>query len=240
MTKVFERKIQISDVVKWEVNPRYCRGAIEIDNSNGDTDITVNCGDCYASGSAITPADPGVKGVTTVTIEKEGASTADKTLIIGGVTFTAKASPSTSEGSTEYATDATAEEIAVIVAAKGLDGFDVAADGAAVVYTQSVAGTGTAPTVGAGNDTTITATATQTAEGKAATEGDEGDVDFIALENKTIWAGDKLTVLGLVRGPAMVDIGNVNAGDAAALETRLATLGILNITTSANTVYQET
>ena len=244
MPKVFQRKNEISDVVKWEANPRYCRDSIEIDNESGASDIEVKVGECYVKSTKtkITQSDPGVKGVTVVSIAKSEDSTADKTLIIGGVTFTAKAAPSTASGTTEYALDATAAKIAEIVAAKGLTNFDVVADGANVVYTQAVAGTGSAPTVGSGNDTTITAEvdSEKSIEGEAATAGSESSADFIVLENKTIYAGTKMTVLGLVRGPALVDVKNIVNGDESGILTALANMNIVAMKPSPQSVYQET
>lgn len=110
--------------------------------------------------------------IYTLTITREnGSSTADKTFIVGGQTFTAKASPSTSAGTTEYALDATAAQIATIIAAKGLTNYTVTASGANVIFTQTTAGTGSAVTVGDGNDTNVTGTIVTTQEAQEAVTG---------------------------------------------------------------------
>lgn len=93
-----------------------------------------------------------------VTIAKSGDCTANDTLVIGGVTFTAKAEPSTSSGTTEFALDATAAEIAEIVKNKGLSNYTLTFSGAVVTYTQTTAGTGDAVTIGTGTGTKATAT----------------------------------------------------------------------------------
>lgn len=102
-----------------------------------------------------------------VTIAKSGDCTANDTVVIGGVTFTAKASPSTSEGTAEFALDATAAEIAAIVKAKGLSNYTLTNDGAVVTYTQTVAGTGDAVTIGTGTGTKATATVVKYQDYKA-------------------------------------------------------------------------
>ena len=238
MQRIFERKNEISDVLKWEVDPIYCRDYMEVDNEAGTEDKEFKVGECYqkSTGTKLTGSEAAVPAITTVTIAKSGDSTADATLIIGGVTFTAATTPSADD---EYALDATAEQVAAIVAAKGLDGFNVVADGAKVIYTQSTAGTGTAPTA-SGTDSTITATPAETQAYKAAVDGNEEDIDFVVLENKVVYAGTKMTVLGLMRGPAIVDIKNVLCTDADAMKAQLATKSIITIAPSPMSVYQNT
>ena len=197
-------------------------------------------GECYVK-STVTPltnSEAAVPAITTVTITKTSdASTADTTFIVGGVTFTAAADPS---GDTEYALDATAAQIAAIVAAKGLTNFTVTADGDKVAYKQTVAGTGSAPTVGSGTDTTVSGVAAETQAYKAAVVGNESSIDFIVLENKTVYAGQTMTVLGLERGPAIVDISNVICTDKDAMKAQLLTKNIITIYPGPYAVYQET
>lgn len=107
-----------------------------------------------------------------VTIAKSGDCTANDTVVIGGVTFTAKAEPSTSEGTTEFALDATAAEIAAIVKAKGLSNYTLTNDGAVVTYTQTTAGTGDAVTIGTGTGTKATATVVKYQDYKAGNSTD--------------------------------------------------------------------
>lgn len=96
-----------------------------------------------------------------VTITKSGDATADETLIIGGVTFTAKASPSTDAGTTDFATNATAAEIAAIVQAKGLTNYTITDnENGTLDYVQTTAGTGSAVTIGSGTSNKATATVT--------------------------------------------------------------------------------
>lgn len=239
MPQVFTRKNEISDVLKWEVDNRFSRDQMTVDNTAGAADLEFKVGECYVK-STVTPltnSEAAVPAVTTVTIAKSGDSTADKTFIVGGVTFTAAADPS---GDTEYALDATAAQIAAIVAAKGLTNFTVTSDGDKVIYTQTVAGTGSAPTVGSGDDTTITATAAETQAYKAAVVGNESSIDFIVLENKTVYKGQTMTVLGLMRGPAIVDISNVICTDKDAMKAQLLTKNIITIYPGPYAVYQET
>lgn len=92
-----------------------------------------------------------------VTIKKTGDAAADETIVIGGTTFTAKASPSTASGTTEFSTAATAAEVAAIVQAKGLTNYTVTVAEAVITYTQTTAGTGAAVTIGNGTCENITA-----------------------------------------------------------------------------------
>ena len=93
MPQTFNRKNEISDVVKWETDPRYCRDFMEVDNTDGTDDIEFKVGECYnkETGTILTGSEPATPAVTTITLVKSGDSTADNTLIVGGVTFTAKA-----------------------------------------------------------------------------------------------------------------------------------------------------
>ena len=243
MPQTFTRKNEISDVLKWEVDNRFSRDQMEVDNTAGVTDLKFEVGECYVKSTAtpLTNSEPAVPAITTVTITKsDDASTANNTFIVGGVTFTAKAEPSEAEGTTEYALDATAAEIAAIVAAKGLTNFTVTADGDKVAYKQTVAGTGDAPTVGSGTDTTVTGAAAATQSYKAAVVGNESSIDFIVLENKTVYKGQTMTVLGLMRGPAIVDISNVICTDKDAMTSQLLTKNIITIYPGPYAVYQET
>jgi len=116
------------------------------------------------TGPTTIPAKP---AVYTVTIAKSGNSTNDKTLIIGGVTFTAKTTPATAGNSgadVQYALNATATEIATLVKNKGLTNYTVTVSGNVLTYTQTTAGTGNAVTIGEGTDATITATVAPTQE----------------------------------------------------------------------------
>ena len=116
MPQTFTRKNEISDVLKWEVDNRFSRDQMTVDNSAGVTDLKFEVGECYVKSTVtkLTNSEPAVPAITTVTITKtDDASTANNTFIVGGVTFTAKAEPSEAEGTTEYALDATAAEIAV-------------------------------------------------------------------------------------------------------------------------------
>ena len=88
--------------------------------------------------------------IYTATITKSGNSTASKTITIGGVTITATSS---TPGEDEYATTATAAEIATILAAHEFTGFTVTASDNTVIFTQTVPGTGSKPS-NTGDDTT--------------------------------------------------------------------------------------
>lgn len=109
----------------------------------------------------------GVKpAIYTATITKSGNSTADKKIVLGGVEFTAKASPD--ESGSQYALTATAAELATLIAAKGLSGFTVTASDNKVIYTQSVPGTGSKPASTGTDDTTATISVADTQEYAAA------------------------------------------------------------------------
>ena len=226
MPKVFQLKKRISDVLKNEYNFQFCREGMSV--TAGASDVEVNAGELYEKSSATKyrPAAGAVPAIYTVTLASSGNSTANGTTIVGGVTFTAKAEPSTASGTTEYALDATASEIAAIIAAKGLTNYTVTAAEGVLTYTQTTAGTGSAVTIGSGTDTTVTATVATTQAYAAAVSTNLTDMDCICLESKIIPAGDTQTVLVLVRGPAMYDIDSLEipAADKEDVKEQLLTL----------------
>lgn len=108
-----------------------------------------------------------------VTLKRTGDAAADETVIIGGQTFTAKASPSTASGTAEFALDATVTDIAAIVQAKGLASFTITDNGDGTLeYKQTTAGTGSAVTIGAGTCTKVTASVKTLQEYAAAVSND--------------------------------------------------------------------
>lgn len=115
--------------------------------------------------------------IYTLTVTRGSSSSVENsTFIVGGQTFTAKASPSTDSGTTEYSLNATAEEIATIVADKGIANYTAVSSGANVVFTQTVAGTGSSITMGSGSDTNITGSIVTTQEYQEATSGVDYDI----------------------------------------------------------------
>ncbi|MDO4576385.1 MAG: hypothetical protein Q4D98_14350 [Planctomycetia bacterium] len=240
--KVYHLKKQISDVLKDEYNFQFCREAMSVSASGAEVEVKV--GELYQQSTATKyqPAGDAVPAIFTVTLAKSGASTANNTLIVGGVTFTAKASPSVTPGTTEYALDATASEIAAIVAAKGLANYTVMASGDQLIYEQTTAGTGSAIAVGSGTDATVTGTVAETQAYAQATTGNLSDMDCICLENRVIADGETATVLVLVRGPAMYDVDNleISEGDKESVKAHLKTLWMIATSQPPVTATQTT
>ena len=123
-------------------------------------------------------------------------------------------------------------------------GYDLTFKDDTITFTQSTpSGTETPPTV-TFSAKVATVTSEKTADYAAAGSTIvESDVDFVVLENKVVYAGAKMTVLGLMRGPAIVDINNIICADDTSREevkAQLATKNIITITPSPMAVYQET
>ena len=168
------------------------------------------------------------------------------TITISGTTYTCVAGASTAAGTTEFEPTSTPEEIAAIIVADPLtiSNFAVTRDGAAVLITQTVPGTGTALT--AGDVTVVSATGTATlATVHEYTAASATDFDCILVYPEVIPPGDSRVVTVLSNGPASVDINVVMAANASAntqeaVVKRLDELGIKITTEPAVTAYQET
>lgn len=359
MPQNFNRKNEISDVLKWETDPIFCRDYMEVDNTNGVTDKEFKVGECYqkSTGTKLSESVAAVPAAWTVklsdgwavatpevyTIKIAGEWLADDTITIGSTTFTAKGDPN--HANNQFSAKGTGDVIVQDIKKCGLTVSDyvVSYEGDKIILTQAVAGTGSAPTCTPGGSNTGTGTATvqniqnyapdtltigsttytvvggtnlsaneipagngagvvarlkalsaaqsgyvltfkdntitftqssasatetpptvsfsaktatviteQTASYAAAgSQITASDIDFIVLENKKVFAGLKMTVLGLMRGPAIVDINSVICADEgvdeATLKTarnsvasQLATKNIITITPSQTAVYQET
>lgn len=238
MPRIYNRLNEVSDVIKWECNPIFCRDGMKVDNTAGSSDIVVSTGECYTRSTAtkMTNHADAVPGVWTVKIAKSGDSTADDTIDIAGVTLTAKATPA---GDTQFALDATAAAIATAYAKNTVTNFTVTAAGDTLTFTQSTAGTGLAP-VNTGTDSTVTATVKATQAAVAEVTGGEASFDSICLENRTIPAGQSLLIQVLCRGPALVDVKNIVNGAESTLRTRLAALDIRVAEPSSKNVFQNT
>ena len=243
MPQVFTLKNRISDIVKWEVSPGYCREAMTVTASGSD--VTIEAGTLFVKSTATALVNPkdAVPAIYTVTITRTADSTANDTLIIGGVTFTGKSSPSTASGTTEFALDATAAAVAAIVKAKGLSNYTIVDNGdGTLTYTQTTAGTGDAVTIGTGTGTGIAATVASTQIYAAAVTGNVASLTAIALENMLVPDGETREVLVLVRGPAMYDIDTLrmDATSKTAVQTRLLTLGLVAASEPSVTYTQTT
>lgn len=349
MPREFQRKNEISDLVKWENNPRYTRDYMTVDNTSGLTDKEVRVGECYVKDTATILTDtkaaaPAAWNVNfsdgwsvavpeVYTIKIGGSWTADDTLTIGSTTFTAKASPTTTSASNQFSANGSG---AVIVddikkCELAVSGFTITFDGDTITLTQSTPGTGSAPactlggsnagtgtavltniqnyhaadtvTIGSttytcangeltssqiptgtgaevvarlkalsaacsgfdlsysGNSITFTQssasgtenaptascsanvaalTTTKIQSYAAAVDGNTSSIDFWCCENKVIPAGTKATVLGLVRGPALVDLKNVICENESGMKAQLESKGIVTMIPSPQSVYQET
>lgn len=242
MSKVYHLKKQISDVLKDEYSFKFCREAMVV--AAGVSDVEVKVGELYAKKTATRYVSQSAEkpAIYVVSLSKNGTSTADQTLIVGGVTFTAKASPATTSGTTEYALTATAAEIATIIAAKGLTNYTVTASEGVLTYTQTTPGTGSAVSLGSGTDATVDATLVTTQTYAAATTSNLSSMDCICLENKIIPAGETASVLVLVRGPAMYDVDNLEIpeSDKTAVKTQLLNFWMVAAQQPPVTVTQET
>ena len=121
---------------------------------------------------------PAIPAVYKIKIVKSStASTADDTFIAAGVTMTAKSSAS---GNAQYGLSATASDIATKLAANTITNFTATASSDTVTLTQTTAGTGSAPEIGEGTDTTVSATVTtEQAYVPAITSGDNLKYDLV-------------------------------------------------------------
>lgn len=196
------------------------------------------------TGSSPTVTPTSTSG-TAVKTNTQNYKTAD-TITISGTTYTCKVGASTAAGTTEFEPSATPEEIAAIIVADPLtiSNFTVTRDGAAVLITQTVPGTGSALT--AGDVTVVSATGTATlATVHEYTAASATDFDCILVYPEVIPPGDSRVVTVLSNGPAIVDINVVMAANASAntqeaVVKRLDELGIKITTEPAVTAYQET
>ena len=245
MSQVFNWKRRISDIIKWECSYQYTRGTINVTNS-GTSDLEILPGQLYvaSTGTLFTGASEAIPLQQSITIG--GTFAANDTIVISNTTYTCKAEPSTAEGTTEFGTDATPEEIASIIVADPLtiSGFTVTRDGAAVIITQTVPGTGTALTDSDIVVTSASGTATlATVHDYAAASAT--DFDCVTVMPEVIPVGESRVITVLTNGPAIVDINNlmlVNASDNTqdAIVKRLKELGIKISKEPAITYYQET
>ena len=160
MGKIFRKDLMISDVVKWENNPQYTRGEMTV--TANETDVVVKCGTPYVKSTAtkITPGSDEVPAAWTAVLEGKfeaakpevytikigGTWAVDDTLVIGSTTFTAKANPTTSN---QFSANGTGETIVEDIAACSLvvTGYTITYSGDTITLTQTVPGTGDAPTV---------------------------------------------------------------------------------------------
>ena len=240
MPQVFTRKNEISDVLKWEVDNRFSRDQMTVDNTAGATDLEFKVGECYVKDTVtkLTGSEAAVPAAWTVVIG--GTWAAADTLVIGTTTFTFVASGADASND-ELNVGTGAEIIAQIQAINPtVTGYTVAYEGSSIVFTQATASSTETPPTVTPTSTAGTATSTKTTSYKAAVVGNESDIDFIVLENKTVYAGQTMTVLGLMRGPAIVDISNVICTDQDAMKAQLLTKNIITIYPGPYAVYQET
>lgn len=240
MPREFNRKNEISDVVKWEVDPIFCRDKMEVVNT-GVTDLEFRVGEVYKSetltklsgSTAITPA------AWTATLSDGWA--AGDTLTIGTKTYTFK--DDEADFSQGELLPSSAQQVVAKLATDtslAVAGYTLAFGTNTIVFTQETASsTETSPTVST-TSTTATVTTVKTTAYSTAVTGNEADMDFIVLENKTVYAGQTLTVLGLCRGPAIVDINNVVCTDKDAMKAQLKKMNIITIAPSPKSVYQNT
>ena len=245
MSQVFNLKRRISDVIKWECNYQYTRSTITVSNT-GSSDLELLAGQQYvaSTGTLFTGASEAIPLQQSVTIG--GTFTPADTITISGTTYTCVAGASTAAGTTEFEPTATPEEIAAIIVADPLtiSNFTVSRDGAAVLITQTVPGTGSALT--SGDVTVVSATGTATlATVHEYTAASATDFDCILVYPEVIPPGDSRVVTVLSNGPAIVDINVVMAANASAntqeaVVKRLDELGIKITTEPAVTAYQET
>ena len=240
MPQTFNRKNEISDVVKWEVDPIFCRDYLEVNNTAGLTDIEFLVGECYdkKTGNKLEFQTEEVPAAWTVTMSNGWAE--GDTLTIAGTTFTFKASEA--DATQNELNIGTAAQVVAQIANIGLTaaGFDVVYGVNGIVFTQSTpSSSGSAPLA---TTTSTTATVEVTLSVEYSTgSAVSNDIDlFIVLENKKVFAGSQSTVLGICRGPAIVDIKNVICADKEEVETQLGAKNIITIKPSPQTVYQFT
>lgn len=209
---------------------------------DGDTIILTQTVPGTGSSPTVTPTSTSGTAVKTNTQNYKAADT----ITISGTTYTCKVGASTAAGTTEFEPSATPEEIAAIIVDDPLtiSNFTVTRDGAAVLITQTVPGTGSALT--AGDVTVVSATGTATlATVHEYTAASATDFDCILVYPEVIPPGDSRVVTVLSNGPAIVDINVVMAANASAntqeaVVKRLDELGIKITTEPAVTAYQET
>lgn len=209
---------------------------------DGDTIILTQTVPGTGSSPTVTPTSTSGTAVKTNTQSYKAADT----ITISGTTYTCVSGASTSEGTTEFEPSATPEEIAAIIVDDPLtiSNFTVTRDGAAVLITQTVPGTGSALT--AGDVTVVSATGTATlATVHEYTAASATDFDCILVYPEVIPPGDSRVVTVLSNGPAIVDINVVMAANASAntqeaVVKRLGELGIKITEEPSVTAYQET
>lgn len=209
---------------------------------DGDTIILTQTVPGTGSSPTVTPTSTSGTAVKTNTQNYKAADT----ITISGTTYTCKVGASTAAGTTEFEPSATPEQIAAIIVADPLtiSNFTVTRDGAAVLITQTVPGTGSALT--AGDVTVVSNTGTATlATVHEYTAASATDFDCILVYPEVIPPGDSRVVTVLSNGPAIVDINVVMAANASAntqeaVVKRLDELGIKITEEPSVTAYQET
>lgn len=209
---------------------------------DGDTIILTQTVPGTGSSPTVTPTSTSGTAVKTNTQSYKAADT----ITISGTTYTCVSGASTAAGTTEFEPSATPEEIAAIIVADPLtiSGFTVTRDGAAVIITQTVPGTGTALTDSDVVATSASGTATlATIHDYAAASAT--DFDCVTVMPEVIPVGESRVITVLTNGPAIVDINNlmlVNASDNTqdAIVKRLKELDIKISKEPAITYYQET
>ena len=209
---------------------------------DGDTIILTQTVPGTGSSPTVTPTSTSGTAVKTNVQNYKAADT----ITISGTTYTCKEGASTAAGTTEFEPSATPEEIAAIIVADPLtiSNFTVTRDGAAVLITQTVPGTGSALT--AGDVTVVSNTGTATlATVHTYTAASATDFDCVTVYPIVVPAGESRVTTVLFRGPAIVDIDNLMAVNTSAdtkeaLVKRLDELGIGITEEPSVTYYQET
>lgn len=220
MTKVFTMKREISDVVKYECDYRYTRDKMTVAASGADVEIICGTPFVQSTGTPLTETKAATPAAWTAvlggefkvavpevyTIKIGGTWAADDTLVIGSTTFTAKANPDTS--SDQFSAGGTGAVIVADIKAAGLavTGFTITYEGDTITLTQTVAGTGSAPTV---TPTSSAGTAVLT-----------NTQNYHAADTLTIGS----TTLTVVSGTPSTN--QIAAGDAASVASSIVALDL--------------
>lgn len=235
MAQEFSKKKMISDVLKYEDNNIYCRDKMTVTAGASDVQMLVGQACVKSTGALFTGASAAVSAAWDVTLSGEFSATPkpeiynlkiggtwaeNETLMIGSTTFTAKADPTTSNQFSAGGTGAVIVED-IRACSLAVTGFTIAYSGDEITLTQTVAGTGSAPTV-TPSSTAGTAVLSNTQNYRAA--------DTIT------WGATTITVVA--SGAA----GNqVNVGTNAEIASQLAakTLTGFTVTASGNVLTCE-